>query len=394
MPRAIGREADPADLLAALIRCPSVTPDDAGSLGVLADYLEPLGFGIERLRFEGGGSYPVDNLFATRGTGGPHLLYGGHVDVVPAGHEADWTHPPFSGALVDGEIWGRGAVDMKGSVAAFCAALHAVVGSGAADAGTISLIITADEEADGVNGTKKVLEWAAARGHKFDFGLVGEPTSRDTFGDMLKTGRRGSLNGRIEIKGAQGHSAYPHEARNPLPVLARVVSAIASTPLDDGTASFPPSHLTMTAIDTGNPAANVIPGRAEARFNVRFNDRWTELKLQSWLAERIMEVPAEGCDVTLEILPPVARAFVSAGAPGVEMLAASVTAVTGRVPECSTSGGTSDARFVADYCPVAEFGGVGKLSHKTDERVGVAELVDLSAVYAHFVGAFLGPDSD
>lgn len=392
MPHQTTGKAGPAELLSSLIRCASVTPADEGALDVVAAPLEALGFHVERLRFEAG-AYPVDNLFATIGSGGPHLLYCGHTDVVPPGHETDWTHPPFSGAIVDGEVWGRGAVDMKGSVAAFVAGLGEVFAAGPPEHGRVSLIITGDEEADAVDGTPSVLRWARERGFEFDFALVGEPTSREVFGDMLKVGRRGSLNGRIEVRGAQGHSAYPHEAKNPLPVLARVVSAIAGTPLDDGTESFPPSHLAVTAIDTGNPASNVIPGKASARFNIRFNDAWSELKLQSWLAERIMEVPAEGCDVTLEIVPPVARAFVSAGAPGVDLLARSITEVSGRVPERSTTGGTSDARFIAEYCPVAEFGGVGKLSHKTDERVPVSELVELQAVYVHFLNAFLSSDT-
>jgi succinyl-diaminopimelate desuccinylase len=382
-------DADPAGLLQALIRCPSVTPADEGALAVVADYLEPLGFTVERLRFEGGGSYPVDNLFATRGTGGPHLIYGGHTDVVPAGHDSDWTHPPFAGVSANGEIWGRGAVDMKGSVAAFCAALARL--DPHATAGTISLVISGDEEAEAVNGTAKVLEWANQAGHRFDFALVGEPTSQAVLGDTMKTGRRGSLTGAIEVTGHQGHAAYPHEAKNPLPVVARIVTAISTKPLDEGSGDFPPSHLAVTSIDTGNKAGNVIPARVTARFNIRFNDRWTEGKLQAWLASRIVSVPADGCDVALEIFQPVAEPFVAAGAPGVQTLADAVEAVTGRRPAHSTGGGTSDARFIAKYCPVAEFGGVGVLSHKVDERVSVAELVELSEVYAQFVKTFLGP---
>ncbi|MEX0628428.1 MAG: succinyl-diaminopimelate desuccinylase, partial [Cucumibacter sp.] len=279
--------------------------------------------------------------------------------------------------------------DIKGSIAAFLAALDQLEATGGLDGGRVSLIVTSDEEADATDGTIKVLEWAAAKGHKFDFGLVGEPTSRENFGDMLKVGRRGALVGMIEVKGVQGHAAYPHEAKNPLPTLARISTALASGKLDDGTDHFPPSHLALTSIDTGNLAGNVIPARGRVKFNIRFNDRWTEATLQGWLAERITSVPAEGCDVSLEIFQPVAQAFVSADAPAVALLAESVRAVSGRSPERSTSGGTSDARFIAQYCPVADFGGIGKLAHKTDERASVAELVELQAVYAHFIGAFL-----
>ncbi len=382
-------DADPAGLLQALIRCASVTPEDAGAQAVVADYLEPLGFTVERLTFDDGGNYPVDNLFATRGAGSPHLLYGGHTDVVPAGHETDWTHPPFAGVTENGEVWGRGAVDMKGSVAAFCAALATL--DPEETAGTISLIITGDEEAEAVNGTARVLRWAEEAGHRFDFALVGEPTSQTVLGDTMKTGRRGSLAGAIEVTGHQGHAAYPQAAKNPLPPLARIVTTISTEPLDEGSGDFPPSHLAVTSIDTGNKAANVIPARATARFNIRFNDRWSEGKLQAWLASRIVSVPADGCDVALEIFQPVAEPFVAAGAPGVQTLADAVETVTGRAPAHSTGGGTSDARFIAKYCPVVEFGGVGAMSHKVDERVSIAELVALKQVYAQFVKTFLGP---
>ena len=379
---------DPADILSRLISCPSVTPAEAGALGVVEAELRALGFACQRLTFSSG-PYPVENLYATRGKGGAHLLYCGHVDVVPPGDEADWTHPPFSGAIVDGEVWGRGAIDMKGSVAAFLAALHELGAEGALDAGRVSLIITCDEEAVSADGTVKVLAHVAERGEKFDFALVGEPTSKEKFGDMLKIGRRGSLAGMIEVTGQQGHSAYPHEAKNPLPVLARIAATLADAKLDEGNANFPPSHLALTSIDTGNKAANVIPARAKLNFNIRFNDRWNEMKLQGWLAQQIVLVPAEGCDVAIEIFQPVAQSFVSSDAPAVALLAQSVKAISGREPQRSTSGGTSDARFIAPYCPVAEFGGVGRLAHKTDERVAVAELIVLQAVYAHFVKAFL-----
>lgn len=377
------------DLLRDLIRCNSVTPADDGAIDILVQFLEPLGFTCTRTPFEGDDSYRVENLFATRGNSGPHLLFAGHTDVVPVGDAEAWTHDPFS-ADVDNEgiMWGRGAVDMKSGVAAFCAALPAFIESGAADNCTISLLITGDEEADAINGTVKVLKWAAEQGHKFDFGLVGEPSSAEFLGDLVRIGRRGSMSFSVTVGGEQGHVAYPHKANNPIPILAGIATQLSCTALDEGNENFPPSNLELTTVDVGNAATNVIPAKGTLKGNIRFNDIWNAQKLEYWLGEQILKVPAKGCDVELNIKQPVSRSFVSDGSKHVDMLVDSVATVSGVSPERSTGGGTSDARFIADYCPVAEFGLVGKTMHQVDERVSTQMVLELQAVYAHFLDSF------
>ncbi len=380
---------DPAILLADLLRCPSVTPEEAGALDVVEAFLTPLGFTCTRLKFEGDGSYPVDNLFATRGTGGKHLLFGGHTDVVPTGNEADWTHPPFSAEIVDGEIWGRGAVDMKSGVAAFCAAAARAVADGSADKGTISLAITNDEEADAVNGTEKILEWASAQHQRFDFAIVGEPSSAEKVGDRLKTGRRGSFDGLVIVRGQQGHAAYPEKARNPMPVLARVVTALTDKPLDQGNDHFQPSNLEVTSLDTGNKATNVIPAEGRLRFNVRFNDQWSAIALEDWVRARLASVDAAGCQIHFEPTGVASRSFVCPPGEGVALLDQVIAESTGLTPEHSTSGGTSDARFIALYCPVVECGLVGTHMHATDERVPLEQVEALTGIYNRFITRFL-----
>jgi len=376
------------DLLSDLIKCASVTPNDDGALDVLEAFLKPLGFECIRVPFEGGGSYKVDNLFATRGTNGKHLLFAGHTDVVPVGDEAAWTHDPFSAEVVDGIMYGRGAVDMKSGVAAFCAALPAFIESGEADNCTISLLITGDEEADSVNGTVKVLKWADEQGYKFDFGLVGEPSSAETYGDTVKIGRRGSLSFTITVSGKQGHVAYPQKSRNPLPTLSGIANQLSLAKLDDGNENFQPTNLELTTIDVGNAATNVIPASGSLRGNIRFNDQWDAQKLEYWLSTQILKVPANGCDIELNIKQPVSRSFVSHGSSDADKLVQSVTATAGQEPERSTGGGTSDARFIADYCPVAEFGLVGKTMHQVDEQVPTDMVLELEKTYAHFLSSF------
>ena len=380
---------DPVALLAALIRCPSVTPEPAGALDLLEAVLTPLGFAVHRLRFEGDGSYPVDNLFATRGTSGPHLLFAGHTDVVPPGDLAAWRHSPFAAEQADGLIYGRGAADMKSGIAAFVSAVAGAIAAGETAHGRISLAITNDEEADAVNGTRKLVDWAAAAGHRFDFAIVGEPSSAALVGDSIKIGRRGSLNAEIIVTGTQGHVAYPEKAANPLPVAAAVVTALKAEPLDAGTAHFPPSNLEVTSIDVGNGATNVIPAKARIRFNVRFNDRWTPETLTDWLRTRIASVKAGGIGVELLVSQPVARSFISPTGGAVALLADVIAAETGASPELSTGGGTSDARFIATVCPVAEFGLVGTSMHKTDEHVAIADVMALTRLYRRFVARFL-----
>ncbi|WP_035872805.1 succinyl-diaminopimelate desuccinylase [Cucumibacter marinus] len=375
-------------LLKDLIRCPTVTPDAGSALDVTQRFLEGLGFTCTRLTFEGDGSYPVDNLFATRGSGGKHLLFCGHVDVVPPGDEGAWTHPPFSAEEADGTIWGRGAVDMKSGVAAFCAAL-ADIPEGA---GTISLAITGDEEADGINGVKKLMQWADTQGHRFDFCLVGEPSSVAEMGDMMKIGRRGSLSAIVTVTGVQGHVAYPDRARNPLPLLARIADALDAAELDQGTTHFPPTNLELVSIDTGNTASNIIPASGTLQFNIRFNDTWTPDSLAEWIRAEIAAVPADECEVSITIKPGTSPVFLSADAPAIDMLANAVTRGTGREPVRSTTGGTSDGRYIAPYCPVAEFGLVGATMHKVDERVPVAEVVTLTGIYTDFTRTFLSDE--
>lgn len=375
--------ADPVPLLQDLIRCPSVTPESAGIFDVLERALAALGFAVTRLRFEGNGSYPVDNLFATRGESGPHLLFNGHTDVVPPGQRGLWVHEPFGAELADGLIYGRGAADMKSGIAAFIAAV-----ASAPEAGRISLAITNDEEADGINGTARLMEWATAKGHEFDFAIVGEPSATARVGDSIKIGRRGSLNGRITVTGVQGHVAYPQKALNPLPAAARLVNVL-SGPLDAGSAHFPASNLEFTSIDVGNPVTNVIPAAATLRFNVRYNDRWTPESLETEIRRRIAGTETGSTDVVFEVMGPVSRSFLSPLGGGVEALVAVIEELTGSKPEMSTGGGTSDARFVAQYCPVVECGLPGPTMHKADEHVRIEDVHALAALYAAFLQRYL-----
>ena len=379
---------DPAALAAELIRRPSVTPRDEGALGIVAGYLEALGFSCHRLSFGGeDGSDEIVNLYARLGRGRPNLCFAGHTDVVPPGAREAWSFDPFSASLRDGALWGRGAVDMKGAIAAFVAAVQRWLAErGAGFAGSISLLITGDEEAAGINGTRKVLEWLAARGETLDACLVGEPTSAAVLGDMIKIGRRGSLTGRLTVHGVQGHTAYPHLADNAAHRLVGMLHALTTAELDQGSAHFQPSTLQVSTIDIGNPAANVIPARARAVFNIRFSDCWTGESLKHWLADRLDAVGGRyALEVTVSgesfLAPP---GMVSAP------LAEAIRRVTGRTPEFSTTGGTSDARFIHTYCPVAEFGLVGQTMHKADERVDLADLAALTEIYRTFLDLFFG----
>jgi len=382
MPASFG--IDPVQLLADLIRQPSVTPQLHGAFDVLEAALTPLGFACERVTFEGDGSYPVDNLFATRGSGGRHLLFAGHTDVVTPGDSAAWQHQPFAAEIVDGTIYGRGAADMKSGIAAFIAAI-----ARAPEAGRISLAITNDEEADAVNGTDKLMAWAEARGHRFDFAIVGEPSATARVGDSIKVGRRGSLNGQIRVTGTQGHVAYPDAANNPLPTAALLIGALTGK-LDDGTEHFPPSNLEFTSADVGNQTTNVIPAAVLLRFNVRYNDRWTPESLVAAIEEVIGNQDARGCTVAFTVVGRPSRSFLSPLGGGVETLIETIARRTGIAPELSTGGGTSDARFIADYCPVVEFGLPGPTMHKVDENVRVADVEELTALYAQFIADYLG----
>jgi succinyl-diaminopimelate desuccinylase len=376
---------DAASLAAELIRRPSITPKDEGALDVLAATLEGLGFICHRLVFGGDASEPVHNLYARRGVGRPNLCFAGHTDVVPPGARDSWSYDPFTATLHDGELYGRGAVDMKGAIAAFVAAAQRYLDtSGSAFEGSISLLITGDEEGPAINGTRKVLDWLARRGETLDACLVGEPTSAAALGDMIKIGRRGSLTGRLTVHGVQGHTAYPQLDDNAAHRLVAMLHALTTAELDGGSEHFQPSTLQVSTIDIGNPAANVIPASAHAVFNIRFNDHWTGESLKRWLTERLDTVGGRYLlDVTVG-----GESFLVAPGAVADRLAEAIQQVTGHSPALSTTGGTSDARFIQACCPVAEFGLVGQTMHKADEHVALADLASLTEIYQAFLGLY------
>ena len=380
-----GGPIDPVALARALIRCPSVTPEDAGAQAVLREAVEPLGFACHRLTFSEPGTADVENLYARVGRGAPNFCFAGHTDVVPVGDAAAWTHDPFGAELVDGVLHGRGAADMKSAIACFVAAAARFLGSrGEGFKGSISLLVTGDEEGPAINGTRKVLEWMAANGERIDACLVGEPTNPARLGEMIKIGRRGSITGRLTVHGAQGHIAYPSLADNPIPRLVRTLAALDEKPLDDGSEHFEPSNLEVTTVDVGNPAENVIPARASATFNVRFNDRHTGDDVAGWLRS-CCEQHAGAHDLDLSLS---GEAFFTPPGPLSELVSGAVERVLGARPVLGTGGGTSDARFIKDHCPVVEFGLVGQTMHKVDERVAVADLSALADIYAAVLDAY------
>ncbi len=370
-----------------MIRRPSVTPCDAGALDVLEAALKRISFACHRLPFGSGESGPdarVDNLYARVGSGRPHFCFAGHTDVVPPGDKAKWSLDPFAGEIKDGQLWGRGAADMKGAIAAFVAAADAFLrAKGKAFAGSISLLITGDEEGDAVNGTDKVLRWMEEKGERPDMCVVGEPTNPERLGDMIKIGRRGSMTGYLTVAGVMGHTAYPQLADNPAHRLVRMLDAVARAKLDEGSAHFQASTLQITTIDIGNPATNVIPAEAKGVFNIRFNDQHTSKAITVWLREKFDRAMAEigpGCSYKLEVKVS-GESFVTQPGPLSALVAECVKAEINRTPELSTTGGTSDARFIRRLCPVVEFGGVGKTMHKIDERMAVADLEGLARIY-------------
>ncbi|NRG16112.1 succinyl-diaminopimelate desuccinylase [Rhizobiales bacterium] len=382
-----------ARLCRELIRCPSVTPEEGGALAFLDKTLSEAGFTVSRPVFSDEGTPDVENLFATIGSDHPHFVFAGHTDVVPPGDEAKWSAPPFSGEIRDGEMIGRGTADMKGGVAAFAAAaLEFVADRGAARGadfgGTISFLITGDEEGPAVNGTVKLLEWAIAQGHRFDACIVGEPTNPEKLGDAIKVGRRGSLTGEITVTGTQGHVAYPHLAKNPIPGLVSLLTALDALHLDDGNERFQPSNLEVTTVDVGNPASNIIPASAFARFNIRFNDQWSLETLKARVSETLNDAAPEGLDWKVEFSRDGSDSFLTRDDALINMLSSAIRTETGREPELSTGGGTSDARFIKNYCPVVEFGLVGKTMHQVDERVAVADLDRLANIYRRFLEGY------
>jgi succinyl-diaminopimelate desuccinylase len=373
--------------LRALIACRSVTPLDDGAQAYLAGVLNDAGFAVQRPAFSTPGTLEIQNLFATIGSGTPHLVFAGHTDVVPPGDEARWSHAPFAAEVADGVMFGRGAVDMKGGIACFLSAALSFVAAGRPK-GTLSFLITGDEEGPAINGTEKLIEWTRSKELRFDAALVGEPTSRERLGDTIKTGRRGSLSGTIIVRGVQGHAAYPHLADNPIPTLARILARLTSLKLDDGNSDFEPSNLEITGIEADSTTFNVIPAEARARFNIRFNDFWSTIALNALLRHEIAEVAGGDCEIAFER---PSEWFLTKPGPLAKTLSDAIRAVTGTAPEASTGGGTSDARFFKDVCPVVEFGLVGQSMHQIDERVPLADLEQLTTIYRAFLDGFFGP---
>ena len=376
---------DPVDLAQALIRCPSVTPADEGAMDVLQSALEELGFTCHRLPFATGNAPEVHNLYARIGDRAPNFCFAGHTDVVPVGDANEWSVDPFAAEIKGDRLYGRGASDMKTAIAGFAAAAARFLESRDNDfPGSISLLITGDEEGEAVNGTVKVLEWLREKGEVLDACLVGEPTNPETLGDMIKIGRRGSMTAFLTVHGASGHAAYPHLADNPVERLVKMLSAVLDKPLDDGTEHFQPSTAVVTTIDVGNPVANVIPARAEARINVRFNDLHTGAGVETLLRRRLDDI---GGDYDLDARVS-GEPFLFPPGPLSNLVAGAVEKATGKRPEFSTAGGTSDARFIKDHCPVCEYGMTNQTAHKADENALVSNIRLLSDIYQSVLDGF------
>ncbi len=382
--------SDPIALTQALVRCPSVTPLEAGALDFLEHVLTGAGFTCHRMTFSDKDTPDVENLYARIGSAGPNLCFAGHTDVVPPGDTSAWTSDPFAAQIKDDILYGRGAVDMKGGIACFLAAsldyLDACGGAG--PPASLSFLITGDEEGPSINGTAKVLRWLEERGETLDACLVGEPSNPRQLGEAIKVGRRGSLNGELVVKGVQGHAAYPAMADNPIPKLARMIDQLTQTPIDEGSEAFEASQLQVTIVSVPNTATNVIPGRAHATFNIRYNDLWDRDRIEAWV-RNICETEAGdiGAEYVLE-MSGTGDVFLTKPGPLVETMREAVQTVTGRTPALSTGGGTSDARFIKDVCPVIEFGLVNETIHQVDEHVPVRDLVELTQIYNLFIEKF------
>jgi succinyl-diaminopimelate desuccinylase len=380
--------ADPVAIARDLLRCRSITPAEGGALKYLEGALKKAGFTVHHLVFSEPGEDMVENLYARLGTDTPNLVFAGHTDVVPPGDEAAWSHPPFAGESDGKELYGRGAVDMKGGIACALAAVLDHLSQRGAPNGSISFLITGDEEGVAVNGTPKLLKWAAEHGEKFDHCILGEPSNVEALGDTIKIGRRGSLNGHLIVRGRQGHVAYPDRADNPIRGIVKLIDALQAEALDNGSAHFPPSHLEFTSVDVGNTTVNLIPGEARARFNIRFNDKHTLDSLKALIAQRAKNAAGGQIRFSFEWEPSNAGVFVTTPSPFTDMVAKAIEEVTGRKPHLSTSGGTSDARFITAHCPVVEFGLVGQTMHQTDERVPIADLRALTTIYRKIIDRY------
>jgi succinyl-diaminopimelate desuccinylase len=387
------RSTDPVVLAQALLSCPSLTPDDAGTYALVESILQPLGFEFDVQTFAADGTIPVRNLFAKRGSGSPHFLFAGHVDVVPTGDATQWSAPPFAADIKDGVLYGRGAVDMKGAVACKLAAMARFLELNPDFRGALSLLLTADEEGPAVNGTAPMLAYLHGKGERFDACVLGEPTNPQAVGDAYKIGRRGSLSATLTVRGVQGHVAYPHLAHNPLKALRRLLDALDHSPLDGGSEHFQASNLEIVSIDTNNPSFNVIPLESKAKFNIRWNDRFTAQSLIEELEQRLQSVDLSGFSYTLDVVRPISDCFRTAPGRLVDGVMDGIRMVTGRDADGSTSGGTSDARFIKDYCPVVEFGLVGQTMHQIDERVPVSDLETLTQIYVELLKRFFAGGS-
>lgn len=386
------------EILQNLIRCPSVTPAEGGALIYLEKELSKLGFQVDRVTFSDENTPDVENLFARIGDRSPHICFAGHTDVVPVGKETDWSHGPFSGKIEDGILHGRGAVDMKGGIACFLGAVEEFLDSGELT-GSISFLITGDEEGPSVNGTDKLLKWAHDKGERWDACIVGEPSNSKRIGDVIKSGRRGSLSGEITVNGKQGHAAYPHLADNPVAGMMDLLTALLEKPFDDGTDQFQPTNLEITSIDVGNEATNVIAAKATARFNIRFNDEWDGNSIKEEIKNRLTvgatsssirhgkKAPVE---YDIQWIGRVSPVFLTRDDRLINTLSNAIESVTGQKPALSTGGGTSDARFIKDYCPVVEFGLVGQTMHQVDERTAIADVDELTTVYRKFLEDYFG----
>jgi succinyl-diaminopimelate desuccinylase len=390
----MSQAADPVTIARDLVRCRSVTPAEGGALGMIQSLLERAGFSVHRMTFAEPGTAPVENLYARLGERPPHLVFAGHTDVVPPGDEARWSHPPFAGEIEGGALYGRGAVDMKGGIAcALAAALDHLAARNGKPAGSISFLITGDEEGVAVNGTTKLLQWAAGRGERFDACILGEPASAAAVGDTIKVGRRGSLNGTLTVTGRQGHVAYPRLAENPIRPLTALMAALMAEPLDQGSAHFEPSNLEFTSVDVGNPVVNLIPGEARARFNIRFNDCHSQASLRTLIETRARAAAPTPARWRIDWEASNADVFLTQPGAFLDLVVGAVAETAGRTPKLSTTGGTSDARFIKSHCPVLELGLVGATMHQTDERTTVADLALLTAVYRRILERYFSPPS-
>jgi succinyl-diaminopimelate desuccinylase len=379
---------DPVALTQALVRCASVTPAEGGALSLLDAVLSAEGFAVERPVFSEPGMPDIENLYARIGNEGPVFVIAGHTDVVPPGDLSAWTRDPFSAEIEGGVLYGRGACDMKGGLAAMVSAAIRYRRANPDAPGSIAFLVTGDEEGPAVNGTVKLLAWADQRGERFDHCLLGEPTNPAAMSDMIKIGRRGSLTGKLTVQGVQGHVGYPHLAQNPIRGMVRLLAGLEASPLDGGTEHFDPSNLEVTTLDVGNPATNVIPAQARAVFNIRFNDLWTPDTLAAEIKRRLREAAGNAVRYEISFEPTNAVAFLTQPGPFVAMVADAVAAETGKRPALSTTGGTSDARFIKNYCPVVEYGVVGQTMHQIDERVAIADLVTLERVTHHLLTTY------